>query len=204
MDLPLMDTKVELFVGVLVLYSLGYKLAILSVWLDSFSHSRGLWSVRCDDQNTCVRVCGCILVCACVNSGPTAHFTHRQTSKRSELTLRVEATLHAIRNFTSLSLQQHQTFIPIHIEMNRRSSAMQRITILGWGKIKTSKGGRYIWNWSRFLRLRVWLQGKPGIFLHLCFRCGQSAGIAIFLIKAGKLCFPRSAGAEPALLSLTG
>ncbi len=101
--------------------------------------------------------------------------------RRFELTLRVGAALHAIRNFTSLPLQQHQTYKPIHIEMNRWSFAMHRIAILHWEKIKLQKSRDTFGSVCRWL-CRVSSQVTWRCSLSL-WKCGQSAGIMFFLLK---------------------
>lgn len=50
--------------------------------LDSCGHTSGLLSFI-GAMITCADMCTTVYICAgiCVNSGPPAHFTHRQTSK---------------------------------------------------------------------------------------------------------------------------
>lgn len=107
-----------------------------------------------------------------------------------ELTLRVEATLHAIRNFTSPSLQQHQTYMPIHIEMNKWSLAMQRIVILRWGEIKLQTSRDAYGSFSSFYFCWVYSGCRwSGNVRCLCFKCGQSATVLFFQRKEGQLYF---------------
>lgn len=100
---------------------LQYAHEVLPVCLGSRGYTAGpeIFGAIFLHVYTRARPCMHVLACVCVNSGPPAHFTHRQTSKAVWINPACRAALHAIRNFTSLPLQQHQTYIPIHIEMNR-------------------------------------------------------------------------------------
>lgn len=96
----------------------------------------------------------CARVCA--NSGPPAHFTRTQTSKAVWINPACRAAPHAIRNFTSLLLQPHQTYTAIHIEMNRWSFAMHRITIPHSEEIKLQKSEMH----RGVCRWRCWWSGR--------------------------------------------
>lgn len=143
------------------------------------------WSLecsRCEDCDSCTPVWSCV----CVNSGPPAHFTHRQTSKAVCINPACRAALHAIRNFTSLLLRQHRTYMAIHIEMNRWSSAMQRITIIRREQIKLQKSRDTLRSVCRLCLaaggVEVWAKCTCHVFLikagQLCFHCGPPAGVA--------------------------
>lgn len=158
--------------------------AVFPVCLDSCVHTNGLWSFLVwwlQHVYMHARPCMYVLACVCVNSGPPAHFTHRQTSKAVWINPACRSALHAIRNFTSLPLQQHQTYMPIHIEMNRWSFAMHRIAILHWEKIKLQKSRDIFGSVCRWLGC-VLSQVKWRCSVSLC-ECGQSAGIIFFLLK---------------------
>lgn len=170
---------------------LEYELIPLFAWL---SLCGLVWLVFCVFS---VTVCTCVWLCMCwrvlvwtLDQQLISHAGRHQ--RRLELTLRVEATLHAIRNFPSPSLQQHQTYMPIHIEMNKWSLAMQQIAILRWGEIKLQTSWDAYGSFSSFFFFRVHSGHRwSGSVLCLCFKCGRSATIMFSLIK-GSIVFPLS------------
>lgn len=191
MDLWLTDTvsKLSFLWCFLALYSTWYELRCFRVLRFMQLHE---WPLEvfffpwCSDYNTCTCTHERACVCTCrrvfvwtLDHQLISHTGRHQ--RRFELTLRVGAALHAIRNFTSLPLQQHQTYMPIHIEMNRWSFAMHRIAILHWEKIKLQKSRDTFGSVCRWWGL-VSSQVKWRCSVSL-WKCGQSAGIMFFLLK---------------------
>lgn len=144
-----------------------------------------LFFFRCDDYEASVRTHDRVCMCWHVYEWTLDHqlISHAgRHQRRFELTLRVGAALHAIRNFTSLPLQRHQTYMPIHIEMNRWSFAMQRIAILHWEKIKLQKSGDTLGSvlaGGEAVYRRRWSEGV----LCLCESVGKVQVSCFFLLK---------------------
>lgn len=150
--------------------------------------------------NTCMRAGPCMRWRVFVWTLDHQLISHTgRHQRRFELTLRVGAALHGIRNFTSLPLLQHQTYMA-HSYWNEQMElchAPNRHPSLR--EDKTSKELRYIGICLQVVSPRV-VASELKVFC-VSVKVWAKCRYHVFLIKAGQLCFHYSPLAKAGSLS---
>lgn len=147
-----------------------------------------------------VRPCMYVLACVWVNPGPPAHFTRRQTSKAFWINP-------ACRGRSACHPQFHISAAPAAPNLDAHSYWNEQMEFChaanrhpSLRKDKTSKERRYIGicfsRWWGCVSSQV--EWRCSVSL---WKCGQSASIVFFLIKAGQLCLHYSSLAKAGSLS---
>lgn len=151
-------------------------------------------------MSTHVRPCMYVLACVWVNPGPPAHFTRRQTSKAFWINP-------ACRGRSACHPQFHISAAPAAPNLHAHSYWNEQMEFChaanrhpSLRKDKTSKERRYIGicfsRWWGCVSSQV--EWRCSVCL---WKCGQSASIVFFLIKAGQLCLHYSSLAKAGSLS---
>lgn len=143
-----------------------------------------------------VCMCWCVFVWT-LDHQLISHTDRHQ--RRFELTLRVGAAQHAIRNFTSLPLQQHQTYMAHSYWNEQMKFCHEPSCHPSLREDKTSKEQRYIRICLQVVSLRV-VAGEVKVFC-LSEKVWAKCRYHVFLIKAGQLCFHYSPFAAAGSLS---
>lgn len=172
---------------------------LITVWLDSRAHISGpssfsLSFFRCDEYARTT------VACVWVNPGPPAHFTRRQTSKAFWINP-------ACRGRSACHPQFHISAAPAAPNLDAHSYWNEQMEFChaanrhpSLRKDKTSKERRYIGicfsRWWGCVSSQV--EWRCSVSL---WKCGQSASIVFFLIKAGQLCLHYSSLAKAGSLS---